>query len=126
MDLDALDREGADVPGPFTVTVAGARYVLADPTGLPWQAIARLGGDIEHDVHSLLGDQADEFRRHPMPVWKLNRLVDAWKEHHSLGGVSASSRCLSGTARRSKPTWRIGRWTSRGCGRSGGGGACST
>ncbi|WP_073946526.1 hypothetical protein [Streptomyces kebangsaanensis] len=86
LDLDAIEREGDPDAGPFTVTVAGARYTLADPVGLPWRAIAHLGSDIEHDVHTLFGDQAEQFRRHPMPVWKLNRLVDAWKEHYALGG----------------------------------------
>lgn len=86
LDLDALDREGDGERGPFTAMVSGARYTLAEPRDLPWRAIVALGTDIDHDVTTLLGDQADAFRLHPMPVWRLRRLADAWKAYHALGG----------------------------------------
>ncbi|WP_335936617.1 hypothetical protein [Streptomyces sp. PTD5-9] len=55
---------------------------------MPWRDIVALGGDIDRDVRTLLGDQAAAFRRHPVPVWKLRRLVAEWVAHYGLGDAA--------------------------------------
>ncbi len=91
-DLDALDRE--DALPPFTVSHGGAMYVLASPRRMLWRNILALGtGSPEQDLAVLLGEHVGEFSHHPLPRWKLDMLLAAWRRHYGLGEAVASSTC---------------------------------
>lgn len=92
LDLDALERDGA--PGSFTITHGGEQYALADPQELDWRQIDRLGTvSMDQDLRTVLGDQYEQFARTPLPGWKLDKLIAAWREHYGLdqGEADASS-----------------------------------
>lgn len=89
LNLDALEREGA--PPPFTIVHGGQPFTLADPRELDWRVIDRLGtGPADADLRALLGDQYEQFAAHPMPGWKLDALLEKWREHYGLGEADAS------------------------------------
>jgi hypothetical protein len=85
-----LDAVAAEVDlTPFRVHFAGRRWELAHLQGLnSWDLVeAAEGGDVQAVVGSLrlgLGDQWDDFRKLPLPQFKLMPLFEAWRKHCGL------------------------------------------
>lgn len=85
LDLDALERE--DDPGPYSVKHWGKRYVLGDPWELDYDTFMGLNptraGEAQL-VRILLGEQADDFFKKPMPVWKMIKTFEGWAKHYGM------------------------------------------
>lgn len=84
-DLDALEREST--PEPFTFTVKGENFAIADVQEHDWQGLLTVGEDIEANLRMALGDaEYDRFKAiRGVPSWRLERLVRAMTEHFGLG-----------------------------------------
>lgn len=94
-DLDVLERDGA--PRPFVAKLGGKEYTFADPFEMDWQVSEGIDQtDMVGSLKALLGDQYEDFCKHNLSVWKLQKLSDAVGKHYakyygSQGEDSASS-----------------------------------
>jgi hypothetical protein len=94
-NLDAVEAE-SDL-SPFRVHYAGRRWEFAHFESLDtWDSLeAADGGDVEAIVGLMrlgLGGQWEEFRKLPLPQYKLRPLFEQWSEHcgHTAGESPAS------------------------------------
>lgn len=86
-NLDAVEAESELLP--FRVHFGGTRWEFAHMQALnAWDVIAAAeGGDVRAIVGSMelaLGDQWKDFRKVPLPQYKLMPLFHAWREHCGL------------------------------------------
>ena len=83
LDLDALDREGA--AGPFSIRHDGRVYTFIDAMDLDWQEVL-LSLQNPHQFFRLTlpAADADAFLASKLPVWKMRRLMDNYREHHGM------------------------------------------
>jgi len=93
-NLDAVQAE-AELH-PFRVHFGGRRFELAHVEELDvWKLLegADRGevGAMLTLFRAALGDDYEEFRKHPLPQWKLKALFEAYKKHCGLGESEASS-----------------------------------
>jgi hypothetical protein len=106
-DLDALERDSDDT---FPFTAGGVTFHLANPEGLDWREQLRLADTDSNAVllEVLLGDEYEAFKALDvaMPVWKIERLVEAAGAHFGISVPEsvASPGSSNRTARRSKRT----------------------
>lgn len=82
LNLDTLEREGGDEPKPFVVVLGGERFEFVDLDTEDWQTVADIDEDDPREaLKMLLGEDWPKFSAHKLPLWKLRRLLDAWREH---------------------------------------------
>lgn len=80
LNLDTLEREGE--PSPFVVVFGGTRYVFRNIDDEDWRTLADIDeSDPKEALKLLLGKEYDDFAEHELPVWKLRKLLDSWREH---------------------------------------------
>lgn len=102
-DLDAVQREGEDGPGPFPFKFGGESFELAGE--LDVRVIAALDrGDLDRALRGLLGD--DQYERlDSLPAvldeTRFKALLERYAEHRgvTLGESRASRRSSQSTAR---------------------------
>jgi hypothetical protein len=96
LNLDTLEREGAD-PEPFVFVLGGDRFVCADVQNEDWQTVAALDEDDPQEaLKLLLGRDYEKFAKHRLPLWKLNALLEKWRDH--TGGVTVGEAGASPTS----------------------------
>lgn len=82
LNLDTLERE--EHPEPFQFTLAGRRWFGYDPEDADWRDMLGLSWtDLDRVVKLVLADQYEEFAKIGLPLWKLQRLVEAIRAHFS-------------------------------------------
>lgn len=86
-NLDAVEAE-VDL-SPFRVNYGGKRWTFAHMQALnAWDVVeAAEGGDVAAVVGSMrlaLGEQWEEFRKLPLPQYRLMPLFNAWRDHSGL------------------------------------------
>lgn len=80
LNLDALEREGEQ--DPFVFVLGGDRFVCRDIEDEDWQILSKIDeSDPEDTFRLLLGDDFEKFATHRLPLWKLKKLMAAWREH---------------------------------------------
>lgn len=93
LNLDALDREGG-TPAPYAVVLGGKRYVFGDLREMDWQRLLEaLRNPYVLFEYVLSADDYAAFLKAELPAWKLNKLLEGYKEHYglpSLGEAAAS------------------------------------
>lgn len=82
-DLDALDREGR--PEPFSIRHVGRVYTFADAMDVDWQKLmAAMQNPVAFFHLTLPEGDAKEFLSQEMSVFKMRRLMDAYREHYGV------------------------------------------
>jgi hypothetical protein len=88
-DLDALEREG-DAREPFAVALGGKTYLLDAPdeydyvTGLAVRDALVNGGAPDAMRLLVKPEDREAFFANPLPVWKVNGLMEAYNKHFTL------------------------------------------
>lgn len=83
LDLDALEREGSVAP--LDALIGGRVYVFSDPQSVDWQdLITAFGNPVTFFRLVLAKEDHAEFFGTPLPVWKMNKLMDTYMEHYGL------------------------------------------
>lgn len=98
-DLDALERDG-DAKEPFKVTFGERDYELLAPVDVDALDLlpamrAFNAGDPELMLRCIVDeDDREEFFGNPLPMWKLNKMLEAYMKHFGwpAPGKSRSSR----------------------------------
>ena len=80
--MGVLDLEAAK-GGPFVFQHGGASHVLPSPTEMSLEDIVRG-----------LRSQGRSFIQIPMPLWKVQKLTEAWAKHYDLGTPNDVDRLL--------------------------------
>lgn len=87
LDLDELERDG-DHPEPLTVTLNGRQWTLADPVTVDWQQVLDMDvNDPRSVLAAYLGDDFPAFAKLAVPMWKIEKLLEAIDRHYSPPGV---------------------------------------
>ena len=80
LNLDVLERE--DEREPFVFVLGGDRFVCRDIEDEDWQVLTRIDEDDPADTFKLLlGKDYEKFSKHELPLWKLKKLMESWREH---------------------------------------------
>ena len=96
LNLDKIERESA--PEPFVVTLDGKRISFEDPQELDWQVLMVALRDPHAFFKHVVPEEHQDtfFKPGLIPLWKMNRLMEAYMSHHGIpvdaGNVLASSR----------------------------------
>jgi hypothetical protein len=86
LDLDALDREGA--PEQFSIRLGGRVYSFEDAMNVDWQSLILALQDPHRFFRLTLSDEdAKAFLAEKLPVWKMRRLMDDYREHHGMSNL---------------------------------------
>lgn len=81
LNLDTLEREGGE-PDPFVFVLGGDRFVCRDIENEDWQVLSKIDEENPEDTFRLLlGKDFDKFAKHKLPLWKLKKLMQGWREH---------------------------------------------
>lgn len=81
LDLDTLERE--DQRPPFRFRHLGAIYEMGDPRDMDWQDQIRAETDPLFCLKALMPEgQSDALLETKLPAWKLQRIVDGFREHY--------------------------------------------
>lgn len=84
LNLDTYEHE-AERPEPFAVVVGGKRIILNDPFYLDWQDAADVDDPFELAEKCMSEEDREHFLETRLPMWKLQKLVEAYQEHYGLG-----------------------------------------
>lgn len=84
MDLDNLEREGADQP--FSFILGGHEYVLTDPRGIDWKQLITAMRNPIIFFKSVMASPAEyeAFMNQDLPVWKLNAVMKGYYTHYGM------------------------------------------
>lgn len=83
IDLDSLEREGAQ--GPFDFVLEHKRYLLSDPQEVDWQdLIAALSNPVMFFRLTLPAEDRVQFFTTRIPTWKMHKLINAYLEHYGI------------------------------------------
>lgn len=87
LDLDALDDERPDQPGPYTVKVGGAVVRFRSADDIDWQVAATLSTERPFEFFDALifEDDKDAFLKAHFPSWKMELLVQSYRKHYGFG-----------------------------------------
>jgi hypothetical protein len=83
LDLDDLEREGAE--GPFVLKLGGRTWEFRDLRDLDYREVAEITRDPIAFVRlTLPRDDVQKFFELQIPLWKLNKLEDAYLKHFGM------------------------------------------
>jgi hypothetical protein len=86
LDLDALEWEGEERPGPYPFHLGGEQFFIKDPIDLDWQGV--LSVDPRDQIRALRVWMGEEdflrFYKLKLPLWKINRLAKDVIAHFNL------------------------------------------
>lgn len=92
LDLDSYERPDKEVKVPFVVTVGGREITFKDPGTIDWRDLA----NIEEPADLIHFSLEKEDRKHlgdtDLPVWKFNKMMEAYYEHYDLEDKIADAR----------------------------------
>jgi len=94
LNLDDLERDSAEVRGPFRVTISGAVFDFPDPAEVDWKTLLAALSDVRSFFNCLPKGQREKFVALEIPLWKMERLAQGYKDHFGLmssGEASALS-----------------------------------
>jgi hypothetical protein len=84
LNLDTLEREG-EKPEPFVVVLDGKPMTFADPSEMAWQEVMAALRDPEGFFrYALSKEDSERFLSTKLPTWKLNRMMEQWREHYGV------------------------------------------
>jgi hypothetical protein len=87
LDLDTLE---APATSPFTVTLGGRAYVLADIREMDYRELLAIqesfrNGDVQPAVRAMVAEEdQEEFFANAISVEQLTKLFDAYNEHYAI------------------------------------------
>lgn len=85
INLDELERENPTEP--FVFIHKGKRYLASDPQDIDWQALLRALSDPVLFFRLVLpADDVQQFLDTTMPGWKMNMLMERYRQHYGLPG----------------------------------------
>lgn len=86
LNLDDLEREGEERPGPYPFNLKGEQFYVQDPIELDWQGV--LSVDPRNQIQALRVWMGEEdflrFSKLSLPLWKMKRLFEQIAEHFKL------------------------------------------
>jgi hypothetical protein len=83
LNLDKIEHEGA--PGPFVIVLGGERYEFTDAQEIDWQKLmAAMRNPVTFIRLTLPKDKATTFLSTTIPLYKMNRLMEAYQAHFGL------------------------------------------
>ena len=92
LDLDSLEREQEFEP--FVIRVNGERVTLIDARDLDWQVVARLSADRPFEFFDSVIPKEDQdvFFKAKFPGWKMEELIQKYRDHYGMIGDRGNSR----------------------------------
>jgi hypothetical protein len=84
LNLDSLERETkAD---PFSIAFGGRRIEFADVQEIDYRILMTFESDpLAFFSHAIKAEDKEHFDAQPLPGWKLEALIRAYRDHYGLG-----------------------------------------